>query len=59
MLMSWAMQAEKFRNGEITKEQYDQWRYTYPRMDKSQHFVKVIPQELSDALVKGLEKEEK
>lgn len=26
MLAAWAEQAEKYRNGEITKEQYDQWR---------------------------------
>ena len=43
----------------MTKEQYDQWRYTYPRIDKSQLFVKVMPQDLSDAIVKGLENEEK
>lgn len=59
MLMSWSKQAEKFRNGEMTKEQYDQWRYTYPRMDKSQHFVKVMPQDLSNVIVKDLEKEKK
>lgn len=29
MLSAWADQAEKLRNGEISKEQYDQWRYTY------------------------------
>jgi len=27
----WYKQAEKFRNGEITREQYDDWRYNYPR----------------------------
>lgn len=25
-------QAEKLQSGEITKEKYDQWRYTYPQM---------------------------
>jgi len=29
-LRPWAEQAIKYRNGEITKEEYDFWRYTYP-----------------------------
>ena len=29
MLSSWQEQSEKFKNGEITKEEYDQWRYNY------------------------------
>lgn len=49
-LSAWAEQAEKYRNGEISKEQYDEWRYTYPEKDTTQHFVKVPSQELSDAL---------
>ncbi len=30
MFTSWQEQAEKFRNDEISKEEYDQWRYNYP-----------------------------
>lgn len=30
MFSDWQEQAEKFKNGEITKEEYDKWRYTYP-----------------------------
>lgn len=30
MFFSWQEQAEKFKNDEITKEGYDQWRYNYP-----------------------------
>ena len=26
----WAKMAEKYRSGEISKEEYDQWRYNYP-----------------------------
>ena len=29
----WQKQAEKFRNGEISKEEYDKWRYNYPESD--------------------------
>ena len=51
MLAAWAEQAEKYRNGEITKEQYDEWRYKFPEGYTSQKYVKVPSQELSDALV--------
>ena len=33
MVHAWQEQAAKFNAGEITKEEYDQWRYTYPKMD--------------------------
>ncbi len=31
MFSAWQEQAEKLKNGEITKEEYDQWRYNYPK----------------------------
>lgn len=31
MFTAWREQSEKFKNGEITKEEYDQWRYNYPQ----------------------------
>ena len=30
MFSAWKEQAEKYKNGEITKEEYDNWRYNYP-----------------------------
>lgn len=30
---AWQQEAEKYRNGEITKEEYDHWRYTYPEVE--------------------------
>ena len=33
MLDLWQREFEKFQNGEISKEEYDQWRYTYPKME--------------------------
>ena len=33
MFLSWQKQASKLDEGEITKEEYDQWRYTYPQME--------------------------
>ncbi len=33
MLSSWLRESEKLKNGEITKEEYDHWRYNYPKVD--------------------------
>ena len=33
MFMAWKKEAEKLKSGEITKEEYDQWRYNYPRIE--------------------------
>ena len=30
MLNSWSKEHQKLLNGEITKEEYDEWRYSYP-----------------------------
>ena len=32
MLRSWNSEFEKLKSGEITKEEYDIWRYSYPRI---------------------------
>ncbi len=31
MINDWRKKADKLRRGEITKEEYDKWRYTYPQ----------------------------
>ncbi len=54
MLSAWQEQAAKLDAGEITKEEYDQWRYRYPEFDTTQRWVKVPSQELSDYLVEAL-----
>lgn len=33
MFSAWQQQAEKLKNGEITKEEYDAWRYKYPQIE--------------------------
>ncbi len=53
MLSAWADQSEKLRNGEISKEQYDHWRYNFPAEDTTQRWAKVPSQELSDLLVEA------
>jgi transcriptional regulator with XRE-family HTH domain len=33
MFEGWNKEAKKLRNGEITKEEYDAWRYNYPNVN--------------------------
>lgn len=56
-LYVWAEQAEKYRNGDISREEYDRWRYRYPEFDTTQRWVKVPTQTLSDMLVEAIESE--
>ncbi len=53
MLSAWAEQAKKLEDGEITREDYDRWRYNYPRYDTTRKWVKVPSKELSDFLVEA------
>ena len=54
MVYAWAPVAEKYRAGEISKDEYDKWRYNYPQYDDTQIWAKVPSQEFSDAMVKAL-----
>lgn len=58
MLSAWLEQAAKLDVGEITKEEYDKWRYKYPEFDTTQRWAKVPSQELSDYLVDALNEKE-
>lgn len=53
MLSAWKEQADKLSTEEISKEEYDQWRYNYPKFDTTQHWKKAPSKELSDALVEA------
>ena len=59
MLYSWRQIAAKLEAGEITKEEYDHWRYKYPEFDFSKKDWKKVrvSQGLSDILVEGLKEE--
>lgn len=57
MLCSWREQAAKMEAGEITKENYDRWRYHYPELDNTQLRTKVLPQGLSDVIMDDLHNE--
>lgn len=54
---SWAKQAEKYRAGEITKEEYDNWRYIYPRSDPAAGTPICPSKQVSDMIIKQLKKD--
>jgi hypothetical protein len=37
MFEGWNKEAKKLRSGEITKEEYDKWRYNYPKAEIEAH----------------------
>lgn len=53
MLSAWKEQADKLSAEEISREDYDQWRYNYPKFDTTQHWVKSPSDELSNTLVEA------
>lgn len=53
MLYTWLDIAKQFKDGSISKDDYDKWRYSYPEFDTTQRWVKVPSQGLSDMLVKS------
>ena len=48
MLCSWQQAAARLEAGEISKEDYDKWRYHYPEFDAAQHWEKVPSETLSN-----------
>ena len=57
MLCAWKEQADRLSSEEISLEEYDNWRYHYPKSDTTQRWAKMPSQELSDALVEMLQDE--
>ena len=55
MLYAWKEQADKLSAGEISKDDYDRWRYYYPKYDTTQLWAKVPSQQLSDTLVEAFQ----
>ena len=52
---AWNEIAKKYKDEQITKDDYDQWRYNYPQLDTTQRWVKVPSQGLSNFIVEELE----
>ena len=53
MLNAWAEQSEKYHNGDINRDEYDKWRYNYPKYDETSNFVKVPSQEVNEAMLEA------
>ena len=54
LVCAWAAVAEKYCAGEISRDEYDKWRYYYPQYDDTQITARVPSQELSDAITNEL-----
>ena len=54
LVCAWAAFAEKYRAGEISRDEYDKWRYYYPQYDDTQITAKVPSPELNDAMIKAV-----
>jgi transcriptional regulator with XRE-family HTH domain len=57
LLFTWLEQAKKLDSGEISREQYDQWRYKYPEFYVFQQWAKGL-QESGDCLTEAIEEKE-
>lgn len=54
MFHAWHEQVARLERGEITKEEYDEWRYKYTELDTVNGCVRVSSKTLSDELVTAL-----
>lgn len=50
-----AVVAEKYRAGEISRDEYNKWRYNYPQCYTSQQRVKIPSEELIDMIINNKE----
>ncbi len=50
--LAWQQQADLLQQGEITREEYDQWRYNYPDTDTSTQKAKVPSLKVTEDLTK-------
>lgn len=53
LVCAWAAIAKKYHAGEISRDEYDKWRYNYPQYDKASGYVKVLSKELNDTMTKA------
>lgn len=50
-LRDWKKEKSKLNSGEITQEDYDQWRYKYPELDTTGRWKRIPSKELSDLII--------
>ncbi|MDD6022232.1 MAG: helix-turn-helix transcriptional regulator [Oscillospiraceae bacterium] len=53
MLSAWQEQSAKLAAGKISKEDYDRWRYNFPKYDTTQPWAKVPSDAMNDAMLKA------
>lgn len=51
MFKAWYKESNKLNNEVMTKDEYDTWRYNYPKYDTTQSWIKPPSQQLSDVTV--------
>ena len=56
LVASWADMAQKYRSGEIDRDTYDEWRYSYPEHDTENGFYKISRLEISNELKNSINK---
>ena len=54
---AWADESGRYRDGQITKEEYDRWRYHYPKGDTTGRWHHILPEDFLGDL-KGVDKED-
>ena len=52
---AWTEQNAKLKAGEITKEEYNKWRYNYPKYDTDSEYVKLPSDDLNNAMLEAFE----
>ena len=52
---AWREQNDKLKAGEITKEEYNKWRYNYPKYDTDSEYVKLPSDDLNNAMLEAFE----
>lgn len=52
MLLEWYEQADRLKHEEITKEEYDQWRYRYPELSTSHQWGRVPSNRINNFMTK-------
>lgn len=52
---AWTEQNAKLKAGEITKEEYNKWRYNYPKYDTDSEYVKLPSDDLNNSMLEAFE----
>lgn len=57
MLSAWQQESEKLKAGEITEEDYDHWRYTYPavEVERTKVGIDVLREDVSEGNENGIQ----